>query len=95
LWVRWYTVLRWDGILNVHKGETMKQVAILEGGDWADAGVHHFALSDDANLKELHKEYKDLCKTTWRTQGKFITFPTWLEEEKGAQESSVEEFWDE
>ena len=36
-----------------------KIVAILGGGDWADASVDHVVLPDNANLEELHKRWYD------------------------------------
>jgi len=74
----------------------MKQVAILSGWDWNDAGVDHVSVPADLNMRDANREYEE-----WRKANKYAgpptyrTFSEWLRLYKGAKESSVEIFEEE
>ena len=67
-----------------------KQVAIMGGGDWADASVDLLSLPSSVSLDEALAEYNE-----WRDEHSWISFPDWLRRYKKAEDSTVEEFWDE
>jgi hypothetical protein len=68
---------------------TVKQVAIMSGGDWTDAGITHLALPVSVKLACAEKEYDE-----WRRSHSYMSFPNWLRKFKEAVDSSVEEYWE-
>ena len=67
-----------------------KQIAIMSGGDWYDAGVSLLAVPADMDVLAVKKEYKG-----WLRDHPWVSFPDWLRKYKGAGDSSVEEYWEE
>ena len=63
-----------------------KIIAIISGGDWADASCEHLTIPDDYDLAEAKKQYR-----AWynKTQA-YITFSEWLLSH-GAQSATEEE----
>ena len=82
---------------------TEKIVAIMGGGDWADASVEHLVMSKDMDISKEHELYETwysevYCKGL-RAEGKhvdFMVFSQWLMR-KGARETTendLEEYWE-
>jgi len=67
-----------------------KQVAIMSGGDWADASVRLLSVPARLDLYKCKDEFDE-----WRKNNSYIPFPEWLRRFKGASDSSVEEYWEE
>lgn len=69
-----------------------KQVAIMGGGDWADASVSLLSVPENLDIEAAKEEYDE-----WREGKKhpeYMTFVEWLRAHKGATDSTVEEYWD-
>lgn len=73
-----------------------KQVALMGGGDWADASVCHVEVPVDLDMDNAYREFE-----SWRTADRdrwiasgYMWFPEWLKKNKDGTESSVEEFWE-
>lgn len=74
----------------------MKTVALLSGGDWADADVDLLDIPEDMDIEAVKKEWREWYNTTYvpalKSQGvKFKTVVD-LMIEKGAKRSDIEEF---
>ena len=70
----------------------MRNVAIMDGGDWNDASCYHLAIPDDMNIDEQKKAYRE-WKKTYKVGDEFFTFTLWLRKH-GAVDSDVEEIWE-
>jgi len=69
-------------------------VAILGGGDWADASVDFLSIPFDITLKEAKVEYdkwyREGDRKRW-TEEEYMSFPNWLRKNYGALEAAYEE----
>ena len=73
--------------------KNVKLVAVLGGGDWVDASVHHLAMSADFNLDELKKEWVDWYQDVYlknRPNVKYVSFVDFLKS-KGARDAESAE----
>lgn len=69
----------------------MRTVAIMVGGDWADAGVYHVQVPDDTDMQSLNDEY-----TVWRRESgePYKNFEKWMLSTGKAKESDIEQYWE-
>ena len=83
-------------------GKPVKFVAIMSGGDWADASVEHLVAPRDMGLVELKKKYDIWYSNVWmpalnnEEPMEFMNFSQYLIQ-NGARKTTddeLEEFWD-
>lgn len=81
--------------------ETIKTVAILGGGDWADASVAHLDMPKHVSIENAKKEYnkwyhEEYCSNlNTPTKIPYLSFTEWLKKHHQATDSMfVEEYWD-
>jgi len=79
----------------------MRVVALMGGGDWADASVTHLVVPDELDLEALKTEWRYwynniYCKNPEKNR-KYRSFEDFIKERGGrpTTEKEVEEFWDE
>jgi len=73
------------GAVVIQEGEMSRTIAILGGGDWADASVDHVKVPDAMSLDEMHSKYLE-----WLRVGpKWKSFTDWLLK-NGASMADVE-----
>ena len=79
-----------------------KIVAIMGGGDWADASVDHIVVPSDMDMDTEHRAYREWYRQKYcsalRTGNKipYLSFPEWLIK-RGARQTTdneVIEFWE-
>lgn len=72
-----------------------KIVALLGGGDWADASVSHLVIPDDMNLDEQKRAYGEWY-ANFRLGGKYVGFYEYLLEHgaRKVTEDEVIEYWE-
>jgi hypothetical protein len=72
----------------------MRIVAILGGGDWADASVDHLVIPEGMKLAEMKAIYDDWYQSEYLPmrpdQPKFISFTEYLKQQ-GARSTTSEE----
>lgn len=74
-------------------------LAVLDGGDWADASVTHVVVPQDVNVEEEQKKHREWYENEYRGNSKtmkYLSFDEWLIERCGgraAEETDVEEVW--
>lgn len=76
----------------------MRAVAIMGGGDWADASVHCIDVPKDLDLKQAKAEYECWYREVYLPKRlvTYSTFAAWLIANKGCRDSTlIEEFWEE
>lgn len=84
-----------------------KIIAIMGGGDWADASVAHLVIPDGMNLDKEHDAYREWYQNKYlpalrrsrdvvHLKVKYITFANWLIKHGARQttEEEVLEFWE-
>lgn len=77
-----------------------KRLAIMGGGDWADASICLLNLPDDVDVDKAEAEYRTWKSENWTTgnyvghEGRFLNFADWLRVFKNATDSDVIEHWD-
>jgi hypothetical protein len=77
-----------------------RTVAILGGGDWADASVEHLEVRDGVSLEEEKAKwniwYRDTYCPSLKTgpRIRFLGFAQWLIDKGVAWESDIETFYD-
>jgi len=73
--------------------ERGKTVAIMGGGDWADASVDHLVIPSDMDIDQAYNDYyTDIC----RPNARWVSFVEWLMQH-GARDTTddeVLEFWE-
>src|SRR4051812_19008461 len=75
-----------------------KIVLLKSGGDWNDASVVPLSIPAELNLEEALKEYRVFISSLpaiGPLRKAYLTFEQWLKKNKDAEESPMEEFWDE
>lgn len=74
----------------------MRIIAVMNGGDWTDAGVDWIEIPDDMDLKEMHRQYRTWYAKYLSSGGKepFLDFPEFLKTKGATDTDKVEEFWD-
>lgn len=82
----------------------MRLVAVLGGGDWADASVDHINVPDDLDLDAARERWRGWYRNEYlpehakkrtgerRTWPTYLDFPTWLVEREGCARAEIEEF---
>lgn len=74
----------------------MKTVALLSGGDWADASVDLLDIPDDMDVESVKEEWREWYNTMYRPSIRTgrIKFKTVVDLllEKGATRSDIEEY---
>lgn len=77
-------------------GCSCRLVALLGGGDWADASVEHLVVPCDVDIEAQKQKYRDWLKEFWRLMDSperigFQSFSRWLILNRGAREATSEE----
>ncbi|MDD5007268.1 MAG: hypothetical protein PHC68_02560 [Syntrophorhabdaceae bacterium] len=76
----------------------MRIVAMMSGGDWADASVEHIVISSSVDLDKVKEEYEDeLHEAKKHPHYIYVSFIDWLKKKYDARDTTpeeVEEYWD-
>lgn len=69
-----------------------KIVAILGGGDWADASVEHIEVPNGMDLEVERNTYREWLRNT--TSGACFSFAGFLKTRGATDTDKVEEYWE-
>ena len=81
-----------DDVLATAK-EKGKIVAIMGGGDWADASVEHLMIPKDMDIDQAYNDYNIDIR---RPNARWVSFAEWLMQHgaRNVTDSEVFEFWE-
>lgn len=78
----------------------MQRIAIMGGGDWADASCDLLNLPDDIDITLAEEQYRKWKKENWSPgnytgyKGRYLNFAEWLRIFEDATDSDVIEVWE-